>query len=83
MEEFKLKLAKSIKVLRLTIDHNLTLYGTDISNICKAASAKFKSLSKIRNALDEKQVKLEMLWMKNKSKITAKLFYFVSVQLLL
>ena len=55
MEEFKLELAEWIKVLRLTIDHNLTLYGTDISNISKAASAKSKSLSKIRNALDEKQ----------------------------
>ena len=29
-----------------------------VSNICKAASTKVKSLSRIRNALDEKQAKL-------------------------
>ena len=58
MEEFKLDSAEWIKLLRLNIDHNLTLYGMDRSYICKAASAKIISLSKIRNALDEKQAKL-------------------------
>lgn len=58
MEGFKLELAVSVKLLGLTIDQNWTLYDKDISNICKVVSAKFKSLSRIRNALDKKQAKL-------------------------
>ena len=57
IEGFQLELTKSVKPLEITIDHNLTFY-TNVSNICKTASAKVKILSRIRNALDEKQAKL-------------------------
>ena len=54
---FQLESAKSVNLLRITIDHDLT-FDTHISNICKMARAKIKSLSRIRNALDEIQAKL-------------------------
>ena len=57
IEGFQLESAKSVNLLGITIDHHLT-FDTHISNICKTASAKVKSLSRIRNALDEKQAKL-------------------------
>ena len=57
IEGFQLKSAKSVNLLGVTIDHNLT-FDTHVSNICKTASEKVKSLSRIRNALDEKQSKL-------------------------
>ena len=50
IEEFQLESAKSVNLLGITIDYNLTF----VSNICKTASAKIKSLSLIRNVLDEK-----------------------------
>ena len=53
-ERFQLESAKSVNPLRITIDHNLT-FDTHLSNICKTASVKVKSLSRVRNALDEKQ----------------------------
>ena len=55
----KLGTAKSVKLLGLTIDHNLTV-DTHASNICKTASAHIKNLTRIRNSSDEKQTKL--LW---------------------
>ena len=57
IEGFQLESAKSVNLLGITIDHNLT-FDTHVSNICKTANAKVKSLSRIRNTLDEKQVKL-------------------------
>ena len=57
IEGFQLESAKSVNLLGITIDHNLT-FDTHASNICKTASANVKSLSRIRNALDEKQAKL-------------------------
>ena len=57
IEEFQLQPAKSVNLLGIIIDHNLT-FDTHVSNICKTASAKVKSLSRIRNALNEKQAKL-------------------------
>ena len=57
IEGFQLQSAESVKLLRRTTDHNL-IFDTHISNICKTASAKIKSLSRIRNSLDEKQAKL-------------------------
>ena len=57
IEVFRLESANSVNLLGITIDHNLT-FDTHVSNICKTASAKVKSLSKIRNAMDEKQAKL-------------------------
>ena len=57
VEGFKLESDKSVNLIRITIDHNLT-FDTHVSKICKTASAKVKSLSRIRNALDEKQAKL-------------------------
>ena len=57
IETFQLESAKSVNLLGITIDHNLT-FDTHASNICKTASANVKSLSRIRNALDEKQAKL-------------------------
>ena len=42
MEGFTSELAKSVKLLGLTIDQKWK-YGTDTSNIFKEASAKFKS----------------------------------------
>ena len=57
IEGFKLESGESVKLLGLTIDHNLTFH-THASNIYRAASAHIKSLSRIRNSLDEKQAKL-------------------------
>ena len=57
IEGFQLESAKSVNLLGITIDHNLT-FATHVSNICKTASANVKSLSRIRNALDEKQATL-------------------------
>ena len=57
IEGFRLESGKSVNLLGITIDHNLT-FDTNISNICKTASAKVKSLSTIRNTLDENQPKL-------------------------
>ena len=54
IEEFQLESAKSVNLLGITTDYNLT-FETHVSNICKTASAKVKSLSRIRNALDEKR----------------------------
>ena len=57
IEGFPLEPARSVSLLGITIDHNLT-FDTHISNIFKTASAKVKSLGRIRNDLDEKQAKL-------------------------
>ena len=57
IEEFQLESAKSVNLLGITIDHNLT-FDAHVINICKTASAKVKSLSRIRNALDENQARL-------------------------
>ena len=54
IEEFQLESAKSVNLLGITIDYNLT-FDTHVSNICKTASAKVKSLSWIRNVLDGKR----------------------------
>ena len=56
IEGFPLEPARSVSLLGITIDHNLT-FDTHISNICKTASAKVKSLSRIRNVLVNKQAK--------------------------
>ena len=52
IEGFQLESAKSVKLSGITIDHNLT-FDIHVSNICKTASEKVKSLSRIRNALDK------------------------------
>ena len=57
IETFQLESAKSVNLLGITIDHNLT-FDTHISNIWKTANTNVKSLSRIRNALDKKQAKL-------------------------
>ena len=57
IEGFQLESAASVNLFGITIDHNLT-FDTHVSNICKTASAKVKSLGRIRTALDEKQEKL-------------------------
>ena len=63
IEGFQLESAKSVNLLRITIDHKLT-FDTHVSNICKTDSTKVKSLSRIRNALDEKQVLYcSIIWM--------------------
>ena len=54
IEGFQLESAKSVNVLGIAIDHNLT-FDTHISNICRTVSANVKSLGRIRNTLDEKQ----------------------------
>ena len=54
---FQLESAKSVNLLGMTFDHNST-FDMHMSNVCKMASAKVKSLCRIRNALDEKQAKL-------------------------
>ena len=56
-EGIKLESVKSVELLGITIDYNLT-FDTHIPNICRTASAKIKSLSRIGNVLDEKQAKL-------------------------
>ena len=56
IEGFQLESAKSVNLLGIITDHNLT-FDTYVSNICKTANAKVKSLTRIRNALDEKQAK--------------------------
>ena len=53
---FQLESAKLVNLLGITIDHDLT-FDTHVQNICKTASAKVKSLSRGRNALEEKQAK--------------------------
>ena len=57
IEGFQLESAKSVQLLGTTIDHNL-IFETHVSNIGKMANAKVKSLSRIRNALDEKPAKI-------------------------
>ena len=57
IEGFQIESAKSVNLLGITIDHNLT-FDTHVSNICNTFSTKVKSLSRIRSALDEKQTKL-------------------------
>ena len=57
IERFELESAKLVKLLGITIDYNLT-FDKPISNVRRTASAKIKSLSRIGNILDEKQVKL-------------------------
>ena len=59
IEGFPLEPARSVsnQLGQLTIDHNLT-FDTHMSNICKTASAKVKSLSRIRNVLVNKRAKL-------------------------
>ena len=57
IEGFQLESDKSVNLLGITIDHNLT-FDMHVSNIFKTASARVKSLSRIINALDEKQAKL-------------------------
>ena len=42
--EFQLESTKSVNLLGITLDYNLTS-DTHVSNICKTASAKVKSLS--------------------------------------
>ena len=44
IEEFQLESTKSVNLLGITLDYNLTS-DTHVSNICKTASAKVKSLS--------------------------------------
>ena len=56
IERFQVESVKSVNLLGTTIDHNLT-FDTHVSNICKTTLAKVKSLSRIGNALDEKQAK--------------------------
>ena len=53
IEGFQLESAKLVNLLGITINHNLT-FDTHVSNICKTASAKVKSLSRIRNAFIRK-----------------------------
>ena len=57
IEEFQLEWAKSVNLLGITIDHNLT-FDAHVINTWKTASAKVKSLSRIRNAWDENQARL-------------------------
>ena len=57
IEGVKLESVKSVKLLGLEIDQKLT-FASHISKLCATGSAKIKSLSRIRNALDEKQAKL-------------------------
>ena len=52
IERLKLR----VKLLGFTFDDNLT-FDTDISYLCITAGAKIKSLRRVRDALDEKQVK--------------------------
>ena len=49
IEGFQLEWAKSVNLLGITIDHNLT-FDAHVINTWKTASAKVKSLSRIRNA---------------------------------
>ena len=56
IEGFQLESAKSVNLLGITIDYNLT-FDTQVSTICKTAS-RIRRLSRIRNALDKKLAKL-------------------------
>ena len=56
IEGFQLESAKSVNLLGITIDYNLT-FDTHVSTICKTAS-RIRRLSSIRNALDKKLAKL-------------------------
>ena len=49
---FKLESTKSVKLLGLAINHSLTT-DTHISNISKKASTNNKSLSRLRNTLED------------------------------
>ena len=49
--------SKSVKLLGLTIDNKLN-FGIHINNICKVASAKIKSLGRIRSRLNLSQAKI-------------------------
>ena len=53
----KMKSPNSVTPLTLTMAKKL-IFDLYISKICKAASAKFKSLSRIRNSIEEKEDKL-------------------------
>ena len=44
IDGFQLESAKSVNLLGINIDHNLT-FDTHVSNICKTASAKVKSFT--------------------------------------
>ena len=57
IEGFQLASAMSVNLIGIIIDHNLT-FDTHMSNLRKTASSKVKSLSRIRNVLDQKQAKL-------------------------
>ena len=57
ISEFQQESAKSVNPLGTAIYRNLT-FDTHVSNIYKRARANVKSLSRIRNVLDEKQAKL-------------------------
>ena len=52
-EKFDFESTTWIKLLGLTIEHNLK-FDTNTSWICKTAGAKIKILSRAKNALDEK-----------------------------
>ena len=52
-----MKSPNSVTPLPLTMAKKL-IFDLYISKICKAASAKFKSLSRIRNSIEEKEAKL-------------------------
>ena len=56
-EGLKLESAKWVKLLGIISYHNLT-FDTHVSNICKTTTAKIKCLSRMRNVLDKKLVKL-------------------------
>ena len=57
IEGFQLESAKPVNLFGITIGYNLT-FDTHISNTCKRASPAVKNLSRIRNALNKKRVKL-------------------------
>ena len=63
IEGFQPESAKSVNLLGITIDHNLT-FDTHASNICKTASANVKSLAE-----------LEMPWIKNKQNYSITLLF--------
>ena len=57
MQNLIRSLLNLLNVSIITIDRNLT-FDSHVSNVCKTASGISKSLSRIKNALDEKQAKL-------------------------